>query len=245
MDELFHRSQHSLLVFFVVVFYWVGLSRITSEIQVEKICHIYRPKYRYNSHTTQHFIWPRQGLGRVLIFAKCDRSDFWPLSLSPPTRLRVLRTAGHGGRHNLQPADNSLLHPPRSVRPAEMVPLLCTAQQEGSGQRLDRRWKWQMAVDPGKSFESELFGGSLSKTTVSPECRCSWNDFTSFLCPSRESWMHRPASEAALQPLKMKKNDVFLEIPSCTPALLKSTILLCCPQTANHKDITIIDHSRL
>ena len=126
------------------------------------------------------------------MFEKCDIWIFlttilsFCLSLSL-SRLRVLWPAGHGGRYNLQPADNSLLHPPRSVWPAEMVPLLCAAQQEGSGQRLDCRWKRQMAVDPGNSptelrkdgiphWDWQSFD-SFSKTGDFSER----NDFTTFL----------------------------------------------------------------
>ena len=63
----------------------------------------------------------------------------------------MLWTTGHGGRDHLQPADNSLLHPPRALRLAEVVPVLRTPQQEGPGQRLDRCRERQVAVDPGKA----------------------------------------------------------------------------------------------
>lgn len=85
----------------------------------------------------------------IHICAKMTRSHSC-VSFSLPS-LRMLRTTGHGGRHNIQPTDNSLLHPPCSFWLAEVVPVLFTPQQEGLGQRLDCCRKWQMAVDPGKA----------------------------------------------------------------------------------------------
>ena len=79
-------------------------------------------------------------------------SHLYPLLLFP----RMLRAAGHGGRYHFQPADHSVLHPPRALWPAEVVPLLRTAQQEGPGQRLDRRREWPMALDPGKTLAQTL-----------------------------------------------------------------------------------------
>lgn len=54
-----------------------------------------------------------------------------------PSSLRMLWTTGHGGRYNLQPTDNSIFHPPCALWLAEVVPILCTPQQEGPGQCLD------------------------------------------------------------------------------------------------------------
>lgn len=80
---------------------------------------------------------------------------FWLLKIYPSFSLspylRMLRAAWHGRRHNLQPADNGLIYPPCALWLAKVVPVLCTPQQEGPGQRLDRCRKWQMAVDSGKT----------------------------------------------------------------------------------------------
>lgn len=213
----------------VVILYWVGLSRITSwNTGGENMSHLGTQVQIQQPHNTI-FIRPRWGLGRVLIFERLDRSEyFWPFSLSPPPGLRVLRTAGHGGRHNLQPADNSLLHPPRSIWPAEVVPLLRAAQQEGSGQRLDRRWKRQMAVDPGKSLKRKDGIPHWDDRASNLAALCQRPQFPRkadipgmilppfFVLLMNPGSTHSSASEAALQLLKTKKKDVFWEIP---PAL--------------------------
>lgn len=104
------------------------------------------PSYwHYKMHSLSHL---KTGMLRSLTYFWLRR--IYPsFSLSP--YLRMLWATRHGRRHNLQPADNGLIYPPRALWLAKVVPVLCTPQQEGPGQRLDRRREWQMAVDSGKA----------------------------------------------------------------------------------------------
>lgn len=81
---------------------------------------------------------------------QCSRLPPLCLSLSL-SLLRVLWASRHGRRYHLQPADYSLIHPPRALWLTKVVPLLCAPQQEGPGQCLDCCREWQMAVDSGKA----------------------------------------------------------------------------------------------
>lgn len=104
--------------------------------------------WHYKMHSLSHLRKQSIGVSRSLPY-------FWLLKIYPSFSVsphpRMLRAAWHGRRHNLQPADNGLIYPPRALWLAKVVPVLCTAQQEGPGQRLDRCRKWQMAVDSGKA----------------------------------------------------------------------------------------------
>lgn len=102
-----------------------------------------------------HKMHPLSHLKKQCIGMSGSLPHFWMLKIYPgfslSPYLRMLRAAWHGRRHNLQPADNGLIHPPRALWLAKVVPVLCTPQQEGPGQCLDRCRKWQMAVDSGKA----------------------------------------------------------------------------------------------
>lgn len=92
------------------------------------------------------------------------------MSVSP----RVLWTSGNGGGHHLKPADHSLVYPASRAWLTEVAPSLCSPEQEGLGQCLERFWEWPLALDSGKFTIVDLGNKKALMLPALSMCFCKY-----------------------------------------------------------------------